>query len=81
MKNDPMVAVIMGAATLKRMAPVEFDLFLRAVKALADSAHSSFLAASPDSIFQAQGKAQTLDQLAKKLEDCMALEDQYRTRR
>lgn len=76
-----MAPVVVGAAALKRMAPVEFDLFLRAMQALKEATRDSYVAEDGRGIFQTQGKCQLLDQLVKKLEDCIQLDDQYRARR
>ena len=80
-RGDPYVPLVIAAAELKRKAPIEFELFLKSVQASASAARSSLVVADAKGIFQAQGKAQALDTLAKKLEDCLSLDEQYRARR
>lgn len=78
--SDPYVAVVMGADQLKRGNPGGYELFLKSVEGLASNAVTAMLAAPPEFIFQAQGKAQALAELYKKLEECTTLSQTYRTR-
>lgn len=72
------MAIVSAAAELKRAAPQPYDTFVRAMKAYAERAKKDLLAAEANVIFPAQGKAQALDQLATKLEDCINQDAHYR---
>jgi hypothetical protein len=80
MKVDTMTAVVMAAAELKLSSPLRYDTFIQAMNAHARRAHVDLLAASRDGIYGAQGRAQALDELAKKLENCQQLFEQLRAR-
>lgn len=76
--SDPMFPVAMGAAELKRAAPVQFDLFVRSLQALRESLRDNYVAEDGRAIFQTQGKCQLIDQLLKKLDDCLAIANNAR---
>jgi hypothetical protein len=80
-KGDPFYPVVGCAAELKRAAPMQYEAFVKSVQGLVNRSKDDLLVAHGAAIFPAQGKAQALDQLAKKLEDCIQLDEQYRTRR
>ena len=75
-----MVAVVIAAAGLKRSNPAGYAEFVKSIEALAETAVFDLVAADRDKIFHGQGKAEVLVELAKKLEDCLALDQKYRTR-
>jgi hypothetical protein len=79
--NDPFYPIVLSAADLKRIAPMQYELFVKSMQAYAERVKADLLAAGPDVIFPMQGKAQALDQLVKKLEDCFQLDENYRTRK
>ena len=77
MKGDSMTAVVRAAAELKRSSPEKFDAFLKSMIDHADRSLRDMLAAGRDGVHGAQGRAQALDDLAKKLENCIQLDEQY----
>lgn len=78
--SDWLSVIVATAADLKRAAPVQYESFVKSVRSYADKAKIDLLSAEPASIFVAQGQAQVLEQLAKKLENCTQLEEQHRKR-
>jgi hypothetical protein len=78
--SDPLTAIVIAAAELKINSPERYERFVQSVNAHARRANADLLAAGRDSIFAAQGKAQALDELAKKLENCQQLYEQLRAR-
>lgn len=80
MANDPFLAIVTAAAELKRAAPAQYEHLTKAMRSYAERAKNELVVADANVIFPAQGKAQALGQLASKLEDCIALDDQYRNR-
>jgi len=76
--SDPLAPIVLRAAELKRAAPQQYEDFVKSMRAYADRAKNDLLAAEADKIFPAQGKAQALEQLVKKLEDCFNLEANLR---
>jgi len=78
--NEPLTPVVLAAADLKRASPEYYDVFVKAMKAYADRTLKDYLASDANGILGAQGKAQVLDQLAGKLENCFQLETGIRTR-
>jgi hypothetical protein len=80
MKGDTMAAVVMAAAELKRSSPAKYDVFAKSVSAHAERSLRDMLATGRDAVHGAQGRAQALDDLAKKLEDCLQLDEKYRAR-
>lgn len=78
--SDPIYRVVGAAALLKRAALGEYEDFVKSVREYAERAKSDLVVAPKDAIFQAQGKAQVLIELVKKLEDCIVLDEQYRRR-
>jgi len=78
--NDPFVQIVKWAAELKRGSPDRYDSFVKSVRDYAERAKTDLLAASQEKFMGAQGKAQTLDELARKLENVLNLDEQYRTR-
>lgn len=78
--SDPFVPVVIAAAELKRSNPVGYGLFVKSIEALAEAAVFDLVAADKDKVFYGQGKAQVLVELAKKLDDCAALDQKYKTR-
>jgi hypothetical protein len=77
--RDPYYAVVLAAAELKRGNPSKYEDFVIAMNVFAERSRMDLVVAGDD-FRQAQGKAQVLDQLARKLEDCLKLDEQYRTR-
>lgn len=80
MKGDSLTAVVMAAAELKRGLPAKYDVFVKALNAHAERSLRDMLASNRDGVHGAQGRAQALDDLAKKLDDCIRLDEQYRAR-
>ena len=76
--SDPLTPIVLAAAGLKRAAPREYEAFVKSMQAYADRALRDLVAAEANVIFPAQGKAQALEQLAKKLEDCFNIEANLR---
>ena len=71
--SDPFYPLVVAAAELKLAAPREFDNFIEAFKALEDRTRTELIAAEPNVIFAAQGKAWLVAHLRKKLEDCLQI--------
>jgi hypothetical protein len=80
MKGDTMTAIVVAAAELKINSPQRYETFIQAVTVHAARAKDDLLAASRDGIHGAQGRAQALDELAKKLVNCQQLYEQIRAR-
>jgi len=78
--SDALTNVIRAAADLKRAAPAAYDRFVECVQLYSDRAARDMVATGKDNIFQAQGRAQTIEELAKKLEDCLVIDEKFRTR-
>lgn len=71
--SDPIYGIVVAAAELKLAAPREYDNLVSAFKRLEDRSNAELRAAEPNVIFGAQGKAQLLTLLRKKLEDCLEI--------
>lgn len=79
--SDPIYGLVMAAAELQLAAPREFDGFVAALKAHEKKTKADFLAADPNGILAAQGKAQAIVQLRQKIEDCRSLKNTYAQRK
>jgi hypothetical protein len=78
--SEALTDVIKAAADLKRAAPAAYDRYIECMQHYATRAAKDVVVAGKDGIFQAQGRAQTLEELAKKLEACLTLDEKFRQR-
>jgi len=80
-KGDSFVPIVMAAAELRRGSADRYEALVKSVRAHAERAKADLLAAGHDGLLWSQGRAQALDQLAYKLENCITLDEQYRARK
>lgn len=79
--SDPLYGLIKSAAELKRAARGPYEEFIKSFRVYLERAKTDLITADKDKVFQAQGKAQVLWELATKLEDCLTLDENYRMRK
>jgi hypothetical protein len=79
MKGDSLTAVVMAAAEQTRLTG-QIRCLHQGINRSCRTILRDMLASSRDGVHGAQGRAQALDDLAKKLEDCIRLDEQYRAR-
>jgi hypothetical protein len=79
--SDPLFDVTMAAAELKLAAPREYEKFIEAVKLFEERLRQDLLAAEPNVIFAAQGKAWLMAQFRMKLETCIELRAKHEARK
>jgi len=79
--SDPLYGIAHAAADLKRAAPEQFDRLVAAFRAYEERCKSDLLAAEPNVIVGAQGKAWVAQQLRVKLEDCLTIRETIEKRK
>jgi len=70
----------MAAASLKIIAPEQYDRLVEALKQLEEQTKSNLIAANADTIFHLQGQASVVTQLRKRFEDCLEQRSKYQNR-
>jgi hypothetical protein len=78
--SESLVGVVKAAAELRRSSQVQWEEFVKSMQNHAARTLLDVIAADKDHLSQAQGRAQALAELLKKLEDCQMLDEQYRRR-
>jgi hypothetical protein len=72
--------IVLTASELKIAAMPQYMAFVKAVEKLEDRLKTDLVAADSNVVFPAQGKAQIVSQLKKKLEDCLTLREGFKRR-
>jgi hypothetical protein len=82
MAEKPLVDLVMAAALIKAQMPQQFQQLCEAVRAMEVQAIVEMIGNDdPSSIFRAQGKVKTIQQIRKQLVECAELRDTYTKRR
>jgi hypothetical protein len=77
---DPLSALVLAAAEMKIAAMPQFNAVVTALKELEEKFKTDLMAAEPDQIFGAQGRAQLARQIRQKFEDCLKLREDIKRR-